>query len=229
MPRRIVFAAALLLFGAPALAQTKATLGDSAKAMIATEKWEFSNADHDKTCTVVFRADPSAVGFRLEFDGNCVTLFPLVRDIAGWKYPEDDLLYLLDAQGKALIEFSEVEDGIFEAPTPGLGVLFLQNPAAAAPAAVKKPADIAGDWLVKRGERTVCALTLANTPQGDGFAVTVKPGCNPAIANLKFGQWRLVENLLLLAPAAGEPWRFEDVDGVWRQLSETDQVTLERQ
>ena len=95
--------------------------------------WEFSNADRDKTCTVTFKSDRSAVGYKLEFDPNCGNLFPLVRDIAGWKYPEDDLLYLLDAQGKSLVEFSEVEDGIFEAPTPGLGVLFLQNPAAAAP------------------------------------------------------------------------------------------------
>jgi len=229
MVRHVFIAAVIACVSGPALAQ-KAVLGDSGKAMIATEKWEFSNADHDKVCTVVFKGEATAVGFKLEFDPNCVTLFPLVHDIAGWKYPEDDLLYLLDAQGKALVEFSEVEDGIFEAPTPGLGVLFLQNPAAAAPAAVKKPSDVAGDWVVKRSNgATVCTLTLANTPQDDGFALTIKPGCNPTIANLKFGQWRLVENLLLLVPATGDPWRFEDVDGSWRRLSEsTDQMTLER-
>ena len=32
----------------------------------------------------------------------------LVRDIAGWKLPENDLLYLLDAKGKSVLEFSEV-------------------------------------------------------------------------------------------------------------------------
>jgi hypothetical protein len=229
MVRHLFTAALAALLCSSALAQNRPALDDSAKAVIATEKWEFSNADRDKICTVKFTGDPVAVGYRLSFDENCANLFPLVRDIAGWKYPEDDLLYLVDAQGKSLVEFSEVEDGIFEAPTPGLGVLFLQNPAATGPAPVKKASDVAGDWLVKRSDTTVCALTLANAPSGDGFALTIKPGCNPAIANLKFGQWRLVENLLLLVPATGEPWRFEEVDGVWRRLSETEQMTLERQ
>src|SRR5579862_6808992 len=101
MMRHVFISAVLLSLGPAAVAQ-KAVLGESAKGMIATEKWEFSNADRDKICTVVFKGDPTAVGFRLEFDPNCVTLFPLVHDIAGWKYPEDDLLYLLDAQGKSL-------------------------------------------------------------------------------------------------------------------------------
>ena len=57
-----------------------------------------------------------------------------MNDVVGWDYPENDLLRLLDAQGKSLVEFSEVEDGIYEAPTPGVGVLFLQNAAAAAAA-----------------------------------------------------------------------------------------------
>lgn len=228
--RHVIIAAVIAFVSASALAQNKAALGESAKGVVATGTWEFSNADHDKICTVKFTSDPVAVGYRLSFDAACANLFPLIRDIAGWKYPEDDLLYLLDAKGKALVEFSEVEDGMFEAPTPGLGVLFLQDPTAAAPAAIKKPADVAGDWLVKGGNgATVCALTLADTPQGDSLALTIKPGCNPAIANLKFGQWRLVENLLVLVPATGDLWRFEDIDGTWRRLSEsTDQITLER-
>jgi len=228
--RRVFIAAAVLALSGLAFAQQKAVLGDSAKGVIATEKWEFSNADKDKVCTVVFKADPNTVGFKLEFDPNCVNLFPLVRDVAGLKYPEDDLLYFLDSKGKSLIEFSEVEDGLFEAPTPGLGVLFLQNPAAAQPAAVKKPTDIAGDWVIKRGNgAAVCTITLATTPQDDGMALTLKPGCNATIANLKFNQWRLVEGLLLLVPESGDPWRFEDSDGSWRRLSEsTDQYMLER-
>ena len=56
----------------------------------------------------------------------------MVASVAGWIFPEDDLLRLVDAEGRTLAEFSEVEDGIYEAPTPGVGVMFLQNPAAAA-------------------------------------------------------------------------------------------------
>jgi Protease inhibitor Inh len=226
---RVVLIVAMILLSGPALAQKATTLNDSAKAMIGD--WEFSNADRDKTCTLSFKSDRIAVGQKLEFDANCGNLFPLVRDIVGWKYPEDDLLYLLDAKGNALIEFSEVEDGIFEAPTPGLGVLFLQNAAAAGPPPEKKPADVAGDWIVKRGDGTaVCALTLAPTPLRDGFALTVQPGCDPAIAKLNFTHWRLDRNELDLLPANGEPWRFEESGGSWRRLSETaDQITLERQ
>ncbi len=91
--------------------------------------WEFSNADRDKICTATFSSDLTPVGFKVEFDANCGSLFPLVNNIVGWKFPDNDLLYLLDAGGKALVEFSEVEDGIYEAPTPGVGVLFLQNAA----------------------------------------------------------------------------------------------------
>ena len=61
--------------------------------------------------------------------------FRWCADVAGWTFPDNDLLRLLDAQGKALVEFSEVEDGIYEAPTPGVGVLFLQNAARRRPAA----------------------------------------------------------------------------------------------
>ncbi len=104
-----------------ARAQTPPALGESAQRMIGN--WEFSNADHDKICTATFKSDPAKVGYKVEFDANCVNLFPLVRDITTWKFPDNDLLYLLDAQGKSVVEFSEVEDGIFEAPTPGVGVL----------------------------------------------------------------------------------------------------------
>ena len=142
-------------------AASNPTLGESAKAVVGT--WEFSNADRDKICTAVFTSDRTAVGFKVEFDKNCGSLFPLVNDVAGWTYPENDLLNLLDAGGKALVEFSEVEDGIFEAPTPGVGVLFLQNPAAAGPPP-KPPEQLAGDWaIVRGGGAPLCVLTLATS------------------------------------------------------------------
>ena len=106
------------------------------------------------------------------------------------------------------MEFSEVEDGIFEAPTPGVGVLFLQNAAAAA--APPKPAEqVAGDWaIVRKSGAPVCSLTLALTKAGDGFAVTVKPGCDPAIARLNFAQWRIDRDELMLVPCARQPVAF---------------------
>ena len=127
-----------------------------------------------------------------------------------------------------LVEFSEVEDRIYEAPTPGVGVLFLQNAAAAAPA--PKPADqVAGDWAITRGEAAtpVCQLSLTTTAAKDNFVLSVKPGCDPALARLNFAQWRLDRGELLLLPARGTPWRFESVDDVtWRRLPESaDQIS----
>jgi hypothetical protein len=222
----IVFAVAV---GSPALAQSSATLSDSAKALIGA--WEFSNADRDKTCTATFKEDRTKVGFKVEFDKNCANLFPLVSDVAGWTFPDNDLLRLLDAQGKALVEFSEVENGIYEAPTPGVGVLFLQNAAAAGPPP-KPPEQVAGDWAItRRGGAPICMLTLAATPAKDGFALTVKPGCDAAIARLNFTQWRLDSDELMLVPARGNPWRFEEIEGGnWGRVPEgVDQIKLMRQ
>ena len=193
--------------------------------------WEFSNADRDKICTATFKSDPTKLGFKVEFDKNCPELFPLVGDVAGWVFPDNDLLRLLDAEGKTLVEFSEVEDGIYEAPTPGIGVLFLQNAATAGPPAMP-PEQVAGDWAVTRGGGApVCALTLVTTAVKDGFALTVKPGCEAAIARLNFAQWRMDRGELLLVPARGNPWRFEELDSTsWRRLPESaDQIMLVRQ
>ncbi len=137
MFRGVIILAAALVVAGGALAQPKPGLDESAKAMIGA--WELSNAARDKICTVTFSAAAVKVGYKITFAPDCAGLFPLVQNIAGWRYPQDDLLYWLDAQGKALVEFSEVEDGIFEAPTPGVGVLLLHNPAMAEPQAGENP------------------------------------------------------------------------------------------
>ncbi len=126
-----------VILAQPALAQRAASpapsLGESAQGMLGS--WEFSNAERNKICTATFKNTRTAVGLRVEFDPNCASLFPLVSGVAGWVFPEGDLLRLVDSSGATLVEFSEVEDGIYEAPTPGVGVLFLQN----AEAAARKP------------------------------------------------------------------------------------------
>ncbi len=151
--------------------------------------------------------------------------------VAGWKFPDNDLLSLLDADGKALVEFSEVEDGIYEAPTPGIGVLFLQNPAAAGPPP-KPPEQIAGNWSLVRADGTAaCKFALTVTAAKDGFALTVAPGCDAAIARLNFSQWRLDRDELMLVPARGNPWRFEEIEGGnWRRVPDSaEPFTLARQ
>jgi len=203
-------------------------MSDSAKAVLGT--WEFSNADRDKTCSVTFKSDPHPLGFKLEFDAKCGDLFPLVREIAAWKFPENELLYLVDAKGKSVVEFSEVEDGIYEAPTPGVGVLFLQN-AAAAVSGPNLTEQMAGEWALQRGGKTVCAFSLSTTASGDANALTVKPGCDGTIARQNFTRWRMDSDELRLLPAKGNAWRFEEDDNnAWRRVPDTaEQFTLVKQ
>lgn len=227
MTTKYLVAAILSCCLAPAAAQTPATLGDTAKGVLGS--WEFSNAARDKVCTATFKADKTAVGFKVEFDANCAGLFPIVSSIAGWTYPDNDFLRLLDVEGRVISEFNEVENGVFEAPTPGAGLLFLQKPTVAA--APTQPADMAGDWTMRRGNALLCAFTLSAAPAGDGLALSVKPGCAASIAQLNFSQWRLDQGELVLTRGSGTPWRFEDIDGTtWRRLSEgAEPITLVRQ
>lgn len=221
---------AAILVAAPALAQApQPALGDSAKGLIGS--WEFSNADRDKICTATFADKKTPAGLAVTFSKDCDKLFPVVANVAGWVFPDNDLLRLVDTDGRTLIEFSEVEDGVYEAPTPGLGVLFLQNAASAAGTPAKLPDQMAGDWTMKRGDTVICTATLSMTPVADGFSVAFKPGCDPAIVRVNFTHWRLDRGILLFSIARGAPWRFEEIENdVWRRVPETaNEITLTRQ
>jgi hypothetical protein len=225
--RAMILAAMLTAAGSPVAAQ--APSGEAAKML--GGPWEFSNADRDKTCTITFRPEQTATGFKLEFDKSCANLFPLVRDIESWKFADNDLLRLLDGKGKSLIEFSEVESGIFEAPTPGIGLLFLQAVGAAGPAP-RAAEQVFGDWaLMRSAGKPLCTLTLENGSTREGFALKVKPDCDPAIARLGLSFWRMDRGELMLVLALGNSWRFEEVDpATWRRIPEgADPITLVKQ
>ena len=105
MMRDVLFGfaiASLVVVGARA----QAPVSDQAKAM-AGGSWEFSNADRDKRCMIVFKTTPAAAGMRLEFDKACAEAFPFIKEIAGWTIAENDFLRLLDPKGKSLLEFSD--------------------------------------------------------------------------------------------------------------------------
>ena len=222
----MVALAVLLLAAVPAAAQN--TPSESEKALVGS--WELSNAERDKVCTATFSNDRATGGFRVEFEAKCAEQFPPVKDVTAWKYPDNDLLRLVDGKGKSVIEFSEVESGIFEAPTPGLGVVFLQHPGDAGPPATP-PDEIAGDWAIMRGGKLLCTLTLTTTAGSDGYTLSAKPGCDAAIVRLGFNQWRLDRDELMLSPARGNPWRFEEIDDkTWQRVPEAaNPYTLEKQ
>jgi hypothetical protein len=231
MIRRVLICA-LGLIGAIAGAHAQATLSDEVKAM-AEGTWEFSNADRDKRCMLTFRTDAAAAGMRLEFDKGCAALFPFIKEIAGWSLTQNDFLRLLDAKGQSVLDFSEVESRIYEAPRPGEGILFIQASTAVGPP--PKEADVMfGDWALMRGGggKAICTMTLANTPAGDDyFALKLKPGCDAQVTRFAPNAWQMDRGELVLKNARNQTWRFAEGDGsAWQRVPEGPQpLTLVRQ
>jgi hypothetical protein len=190
------------------------------KSMIGA--WEFSNADREKICTITFRPEPAGAGKKVEFDPGCVGRFAFVSDVVAWTHAESDFLRLLDAHGQSVLEFSEVEGGIFEAPKPGEGILFIQNAAALGPA--PQTADqVMGEWsVVRRTGRAICALTLSNATVGEEFAVRVHPPCDASITRFAPATWQMDRGEIVLRSPSGQSWRFEKTeDSKWRRIPET--------
>lgn len=209
-------------------AEEPPALSDAANAMLGA--WELSNADHDKTCRFLFRADAAAGGYKVDVDRNCASLFPSTKDVTGWTIDTFGTLKLLDVRGNALVELSEAEAGIFDGLQPGEGRYILQS-AAAAP--VRSAEDLVGDWAVARGTgKPICVLTLANNPAGaDKLSLKVKPGCDPWVTRFGPVFWRIDQGDLLLFSARGQIWRFEEDDpNTWLRVPESaDPVLLVRQ
>jgi hypothetical protein len=185
--------------------------------------WEFSTADREKACTITFRSDTGPGGQRVLFDPACTEHFPFVSEIAAWSHAETDFLRLLDAKGETVLEFSEVEGGIFEAPRPGVGILFIQNATAAGP----PPRTIdqtVGDWTVMRGAgagRPICTLSLARTAVGEEFAIQVRSPCDAFVTRFGPATWQVDRGELVFRSARGQYWRFEPSDSGWRRVPES--------
>jgi hypothetical protein len=219
--------AGALLVGAPARAQDAATLR---KNMIG--QWELSTTERSKTCVVTLKNDTSPQGLKLELEPDCAKALPFTKVIAAWNIKGLDIVRLQNPTGEAVIDFTEVESGIFEGIRTGEGVYILQN-LAAARSLTKSMDQMIGDWSMVRGSgRVVCGLTLTNTETTqDNFAVFLKPRCDPLVANFNPKQWRLERGELLMMSASGETWHFEaDDNAQWRRVPDSaDPLILLRQ
>lgn len=194
---------------------------DAALAMVGS--WEFSNADRDKRCTITFSTAAGRHGMKVEFDKDCAGLFPFITEVAGWSIAENDFLRLLDGKDQPVLEFSEVESGMYEAPKPGEGILFIQSAAAAGPAP-RTPDQMAGVWDMVRGSGSpICTITLATAAVSEqDLALSVKPGCDPAVTRFAPGSWQMDRAELVIKGARGATWRFgeSDTQGMWQRVPE---------
>jgi hypothetical protein len=217
---RFNVALALLLAGClPARAQDVTTLK---KDMIG--QWELATTDRSKTCVVTMKGDSTPQGFKLELEPSCATALPFTKDITGWSIKGlGDIVRLQDAGGEAVIDFTEVETGIFEGLRTNEGVYILQNLAAARSLA-KSMDQMIGDWSMVRGNgQAICGLTLTNTDAGnDNFQVFLKPKCDPNVAAFNPTLWRLDHGQIILMSTKGETWQFEaDDNAQWRRVPDS--------
>jgi hypothetical protein len=195
-------------------------------------QWELSTTERSKTCVVTLKSDATAQGLKLELEPSCAASLPFTKDITAWNVKGLDIVRLQDAAGQAVIDFTEVESGIFEGLRTNEGIYILQNLAAARSLA-KSMDQMIGDWSVIRGNgNAICGLTLTNneaTP--DNFQVFLKPRCDPLVATFAPTMWRLERGEMQLMSAGGETWRFQaDDNAQWRRIPDSvDPVILVRQ
>jgi hypothetical protein len=204
--------------GSPARAQDATTLR---KDMIG--QWELATTERSKTCVVTLKGDSTPQGLKLELEPGCAAALPFTKDITAWSIKGLDIVRLQDATGESVIDFTEVETGIFEGLRTNEGVYILQNLAAARSLA-KSMDQMIGDWAMVRGNgEAICGLTLTNTDAGqDNFQVFLKPKCDPAVAAFAPTLWRLDHGQMLLMSAKGETWQFEaDDNAQWRRVPDS--------
>jgi hypothetical protein len=186
-------------------------------------QWELSTTERSKTCVVTIKNEAAPGGLKLELEPGCAAALPFTQDIKAWSIKGLDIVRLQDATGNSVIDFTEVESGIFEGLRQGEGVYILQNLAAARSLA-KSMDQMIGDWQIVRGNgRPICGLTLTNTEAtGDNFQVFLKPKCDPAIAAFGPQQWRLERGQIILMSKTGETWQFEaDDNAQWRRVPDS--------
>jgi Protease inhibitor Inh len=219
MRRRLGIAVAALLAsivcGPQAWSQDAATLK---KDMIG--QWELSTTERSKTCVVTLKGDSTPQGLKLELEPGCAAALPFTKAITAWNIRGLDIVRLQDSTGEAVIDFTEVESGIFEGLRQGEGIYILQNLVAARSLA-KSMDQMIGDWAMVRGNgQSICGLTLTNTEAtADNFQVFLKPRCDPAVTAFAPTQWRLERGELLLMSDNGEVWHFEaDDNAQWRRV-----------
>ena len=218
------FIALVVLSALPVLASPVAAQNAPNLKTDMVGQWELATTERSKTCVVTLKGDTTPQGLKLELEPGCAAALPFTKDIVAWNVKGlGDIVRLQDAAGQPVIDFTEVESGIFEGLRTNEGVYILQNLAAARSLA-KSMDQMIGDWSMVRGNgQSVCGLTLTNTEAGpENFQVFLKPRCDPGVAAFAPTQWRLDHGRMLLMSAKGDTWQFEaDDNAQWRRVPDS--------
>jgi Protease inhibitor Inh len=215
---------------ASSLAQAPSTPPVSEAAKGPVGAWEISNSERDKRCPVTFSTDPAPGGFKLEFDPPCS--IERFNEIVAWTLGPKDVLRLIDGNNGSVLEFTEVESGMYEGERRGEGLYFMQTQAALK-AEIRNPEQITGEWnIVRELDKPLCRLTLSDVSGGaeNTFKIVVKPGCDAGIKGFGLTTWRLDREQLLLTGRSGV-LRFAESDPTtWERVPlSTDPLLLMKQ
>jgi Protease inhibitor Inh len=223
--RQILLALGMMLAAVTnAAAQAGAQPSDAANSMLGG--WEMSNAERDKTCIITFKLDVAGPGRALDLPSECRTTFPIIKDVAAWMI-DNDALRLVDARGTMLLEFNEVENGIFESAHSTATLYFLQT-VAGAQGREHTPDQMFGSWNFVRMNKTICQITLMDTAADtDSFALETKPGCDQLVTRFAPRAWRMDRGQFVLLSVKGDVWRFEEEEtNNWHRIPEGRQPLL---
>ena len=102
----------------------------------------------EERVAVTLKAEGTATAMKVELDKACAV--PPMKDVTAWVLMPDDAVRLLDARGRIVFDFSEVESGMYEGTRPGEGLYFMQNAAGVVQNVIKTAKDMFGDWAVAR-------------------------------------------------------------------------------
>lgn len=192
----------------------------SGPAAARTGSFVLSSADGSRQCAIALKADKAPHGSRLDFDRpSCVAAIAFLAEVTAWRLDSAGELLFVNADGRAVAEFSEGAAGSYEALREGDGVYFLSD-AAADPTEDVTADDVRGEWDVAGPTgKPLCRWTLSPEMEkggGEGGPIALSAGCGPQVTRLGPTGWTLEKGRLLVAVRSGPAIRFvRKDDGSW--------------
>ena len=147
-------------------------------------------------------------------------LFPLVADIVGWTFPTTTCCICSTRRAKRWSNSARWKTASTRRRRRASACCSCRMPPRRRSAARSRRKQLAGNWAIMRGRhaalRRHAGVHGARRRHGtDGEAGLRRRRSR----GLNFTQWRLDRDELMLVPARGAPWRFEEIEGAsWRRV-----------
>jgi hypothetical protein len=160
-------------------------------------RWLVAPTDGRPGCIVTLEMTNAIGGRTASAAANCAESLPPFANLAAWVLGASGLA-LIDPTRRPLARFTEDETALLHDKERNL---MLVRPVSGVDRLPHASA-IFGDWTMRRpGGPALCSVSFAQRPPAGGQesnALTLKPGCDPAVARLKLASWRVEGPNLML-------------------------------